>query len=362
MASLTVVSGVGGKLPAAFLLEIQGYRLLWDLGAGPEPGVRPDLAAIGQVDAICLTHSHRDHTGALDSWQQLGSPPVYATDITWQQLGDGPVPARCRHALPLQGQCAVGPLNLFTGRSGHSPGSVWLHLPVAGGITYMGDWSRESLLLPFDRPPRARWLITDASYGDRHQRLHQQVDALVQAARHGAVVTAPLHGRGPEMALRLRSQGLPVRLCPQVREEVSQLLAQKTLPAATALALLPLLGEPTPARWQPDSVIVAADAVADSGLAATLSHCPEFTLIFSSHVARGTRAFEMLQNGLAQWLPWNVHPPLDDQLALIKHCGAEQVIPAFVAPEQCQQLMARAGSTLCWQRHFTLSSRWESFV
>ncbi len=70
----------------------------------------------------------------------------------------------------------------------------------------------------------------------------------------------------------------------------------------------------------------------------------------------------MLQNGLAQWLPRNVHPPLDDQLALIKHGGAEQVIPTFVAPEQCQQLMARAGSTLCWQRHFTLSSRWESFV
>ena len=36
MASLTVISGVGGKLPAAFLLEIEGYRLLWDLGAGPE--------------------------------------------------------------------------------------------------------------------------------------------------------------------------------------------------------------------------------------------------------------------------------------------------------------------------------------
>ena len=30
MASLTVISGVGGKLPAAFLLEIEGYRLLWD--------------------------------------------------------------------------------------------------------------------------------------------------------------------------------------------------------------------------------------------------------------------------------------------------------------------------------------------
>jgi len=362
MASLTVVSGVGGKLPAAFLLEIQGYRLLWDLGAGPEPGVKPDLTKTGQVDAICLTHSHGDHAGALDSWQQLGSPPVYATELTWQQLAACPVPARWRHSLPLHGQCAMGPLNLFTGRSGHSPGSVWFHLPVAGGITYMGDWSCESLLLPFDRPPRARWLITDASYGDRNQRLNQQVDALVQAARKGAVVTAPLHGRGPEMALRLRSQGLPVVLCPQVREEVSQLLAQNTLPAATALALLPLLREPTPTQWRPDSIIVAADAVADSGLAATLSQRPEFNLIFSSHVARGTRAFEMLQNGLAQWLPWNVHPPLDDQLALIQHSGAEQVIPAFVEPALCQQLIARTHATLNWQRHFTLSSRWESFA
>ena len=72
MASLTVISGVGGKLPAAFLLEIEGYRLLWDLGAGPEPGVRPAIAAIGQVDALCLTHSHVDHEEAIDSWADIG--------------------------------------------------------------------------------------------------------------------------------------------------------------------------------------------------------------------------------------------------------------------------------------------------
>ena len=72
MASLTVISGVGGKLPAAFLLEIEGYRLLWDLGAGPEPGVRPAVDAIGQVDALCLTHSHVDHAASLDSWADIG--------------------------------------------------------------------------------------------------------------------------------------------------------------------------------------------------------------------------------------------------------------------------------------------------
>lgn len=318
MASLTVISGVGGKLPAAFLLEIEGYRLLWDLGAGPEPGVRPAIAAIGQVDALCLTHSHVDHAAALDSWADIGSPPVYASDLTWQQLGECGVPQQARRILPLHGQCALGPLNLFTGRSGHSPGSIWFHLPVAGGITYMGDWSRESLLLPFDCPPRARLLITDGSYGDRNQRLAQQIDALAQAAAPGAVVTAPLHGRGPEMALQLSARGLPVVMCAQVREEVAQLLA--------------------------------------------LSYQPDFRLIFSSHVAAGTRAAEMLQTGAARWLPWNVHPPLDDQLRLIRQTAAQQVIPAFVAPEQCRQLIDQSPATLCWQHHYPLSSRWESVV
>lgn len=360
MASLTVISGVGGKLPAAFLLEIEGYRLLWDLGAGPEPGVRPAIAAIGQVDALCLTHSHVDHAAALDSWADIGSPPVYASDLTWQQLGECDVPQQARRILPLHGQCALGPLNLFTGRSGHSPGSIWFHLPVAGGITYMGDWSRESLLLPFDCPPRARLLITDGSYGDRNQRLAQQIDALAQAARPGAVITAPLHGRGPEMALQLSARGLPVVMCPQVREEVAQLLALNSLPAAATLALASLLRIATPACWQPDAVIVAADAVADSGLAAQLSHLPDFRLIFSSHVAAGTRAAEMLQTGAARWLPWNVHPPLDDQLTLIRQTAAQQVIPAFVAPEQCRQLIDQSPATLCWQHHYPLSSRWES--
>ena len=362
MASLTVISGVGGKLPAAFLLEIEGYRLLWDLGAGPEPGVRPAVAAIGQVDALCLTHSHGDHAAALDSWADIGSPPVYASEITWQQLGEAGVPAQARRILSLRGQCALGPLNLFTGRSGHSPGSIWFHLPIAGGITYMGDWSRESLLLPFDCPPRARLLITDGSYGDRNQRLAQQIDALALAAQGGAVVTAPLHGRGPEMALQLSARGLPVVMCPQVREEVAQLLALNSLPAAAMLALARLLRVATPDRWRPDTVIVAADAVADSGLAAQLSHQPDFRLIFSSHVSSGTRAFEMLQSGMARWLPWNVHPPLDDQLALIRQTAAQKVIPAFVAPQECQQLMSQSPAMLCWQLRYSLSSRWERVV
>ncbi|WP_082082817.1 MBL fold metallo-hydrolase [Pantoea sp. BL1] len=358
MASLTVISGVGGKLPAAFLVEMEGYRLLWDLGAGPQPGVRPDIRAIGRVDALCLTHSHIDHAASLDCWAQIGSPPVYATEQTWLQLANVAVPMYARRLLPLRGQTAIGPLHLFTGRSGHSPGSVWFHLPMAGGITYMGDWSREALLLPFDCPPSAKLLITDASYGDRTQRLRDQMDALAMAATHGAVIAVPEHGRGPEVALQLTARGLAVQLCPQIRSEVAQLLAMDKLPATTALELVRLLKQPQPQQWQPADVIVAADAVADSGLAAQLSAQPGFKLIFSSHVAPGTRAARLLADQQAQWLPWNVHPPIDDQLWLIEKTAAQRVIPAFVAAAECPILAARA--PLCWQAHFPLQCHLDS--
>jgi len=354
VASVTAISGVGGKLPAAFLLEIEGYRLLWDCGAGPQPGVRPDIDAIGQVDALCLTHSHIDHAASLDCWARIGSPLVYATEQTWLQLHDAPVAMHARRQLPLRGQTALGPFNLFTGRSGHSPGSVWFHLPLAGGITYMGDWSRESLLLPFDCPPGAKLLITDASYGDRVQRLSEQMDALAQAAAGGAVIAVPEHGRGPEVALQLVARGLTVQLCPQIRSEVAQLLALDKLPASASLALLRLLQQPQPDQWLPASVIVAADAVADEGLAAELSGQAGFRFIFSSHVAAGTRAAQLLAQRQARWLPWNVHPPLDDQLWLIGKTGAQRVIPAFVEPSQCEQFAGLA--PLCWQRQISLPS------
>jgi hypothetical protein len=58
--------------------------------------------------------------------------------------------------------------------------------------------------------PRAlRLLITDGSYGDRTQRLAQQVDALALAARSGAVVTAPLQ----TATAAIRGSSRPYRWC-----------------------------------------------------------------------------------------------------------------------------------------------------
>src|ERR1051326_5149207 len=76
---LRLISGVGAKGPACFLLEVAGKRLMLDLGEGPPPGVLPDVENVGPIHALLLSHGHRDHIGGLSLLGKRGHPPIYAT-------------------------------------------------------------------------------------------------------------------------------------------------------------------------------------------------------------------------------------------------------------------------------------------
>src|SRR3954471_5411075 len=127
MARLTAVSGLGGKGPACFLLETAAARIMLDLGYGPQPGLLPDVGGVGNVDALLISHSHRDHAGGFSLRPALGNPPVYASDIVRRLLKDS-----VDRSLPLTGVTDVLGIKVTTGRSGHAPGGVWLHLAVGG--------------------------------------------------------------------------------------------------------------------------------------------------------------------------------------------------------------------------------------
>lgn len=347
MARLSVASGLGGKHPAALLLEAGGRRLLLDCGEGPEPGVLPPLAEIGPVDAILLTHAHADHCAGLARAAPLGTPPVHATATTFRLIAEsfGPdlVPPDRRRLLPEQGPAEIAGLPLRLGRAGHAPGGVWVHAALGGGVLYTGDWSRESALLPFDPPPPAAVLATDASYGDRDEALGDQIGRLAEAARPGAVLPVPAAGRGPEVALSLAARGLRPRLCPRIAAELADLAAG--LPPADRAAAAALLATASPAPLRPDDVIVAAGPNAESGVPADLlaRRAEGFRFVFSSHVPKGTPAADLLARGEARWLPWNVHPRLSDTLALAEEIGATRVVPLFADPAAMPRLRAALG-------------------
>src|ERR1700735_2865297 len=202
--SLRLISGVGLKGPACFLLEAGGKRLMLDLGEGPPPGLFPAVDDIGPIDALVLSHAPRDHVGGLALLPKLGNPPVYATDIVLRTLPAG-IAAR---PLPVHGHGDVLGIAVETGRNGHAPGGVWLHFAVGDGVLYTGDFSQESILYAYDPPTRpAATVLMDCSYGSYDKPLADCWDKLAVFAARPLLLPIPANGRGPELALEFLRHG-----------------------------------------------------------------------------------------------------------------------------------------------------------
>ncbi|TPW27652.1 MBL fold metallo-hydrolase [Martelella alba] len=337
MARLTVISGLNRKSAAVFLVESDGQRILLDCGDGLEPGEHPDLAGLGRIDAVLLSHAHIDHAGSLLRLGEIGNPPVFATQRTFGFLPEAFRPARMIE-IPEAGTFRLGDLHLATGACGHAPGGVWFHLPTeSGGFVYSGDISLESPGMPFDMPPPAATLLIDASYGDRDTSLSEQIDDIAAAARSGAVLCCPAAGRGADMALAMERCGLDVVLDAVVADEFLAATG-RNLPSTDAK------------RARPDQVIIATASNAESGLSGQLLARGGFHFIFSSHVPKASPAFALIADKAARWMAWNVHPRRRDILKLADHCGAKTVLPAFVDMREAPVLSAALGPRLKLER------------
>ncbi|MGD0026605.1 MAG: MBL fold metallo-hydrolase, partial [Xanthobacteraceae bacterium] len=228
-ASLRLISGVGAKGPACFLLEASGKRLMLDLGEGPPPGLLPNVEGVGPLDALILSHGHKDHVGGLSLLAKLGNPPVYATDIVARGLPDG-VAVR---PLPVGGKADVLGIEVKTGRNGHAPGGIWLRFAIGDGFLYTGDCSTESILYAYDPPPPphppplagegksmnppplagegrvgAGTALVDCSYANYDKPLAECWKSLAPFVTRGPLLLpVPANGRGPEIALELARRG-----------------------------------------------------------------------------------------------------------------------------------------------------------
>lgn len=333
--SLKAISGTGGKGPACFLVETRQVRLLLDLGYGPQPGLFPDVSAVGEVDAVLLSHAHRDHAGALGLLSKLGSPPVYATETVARAL---PREIETR-VLPLRGTTDVLGVDLETGRSGHAPGGIWMRAAVGEGLLYMGDHSRESILYAFDTPPEARTIIIDACYGTDDTPFAERLkkfEPLFGLAE--LLLPVPADGRGPEIALYVsRKDSSVLRIDDAVRSALHGLAATNRASLRGGIATeIARIAETAGAIDGPAGVMLASRADATAGEAAQLvalwENAKDPAIVFTGYVPVGTPAERLVRIGRASYLRWNVHPRLSDNAALVRATRAKTVIPAFCAP------------------------------
>ena len=222
---LLIAGGVGEHGRSCFLVQGGTVRFLVDCGqmadTPEDPYPRLTAAQIGRLDAVFLTHSHADHTGALPWLYGNGfRGPVIAAAETLRQL-----PFPVREGRALQALCPNGAgqlpgLSIQWGRSGHCAGSVWYHFTERDrSVFFSGDYSEDTLVYACDpiRDRRADLAVLDCAYGRDEtpydaacDRLVRETGALLSA--HGLLLfPVPRYGRGLEL-LKLfsdRLRGVP---------------------------------------------------------------------------------------------------------------------------------------------------------
>jgi glyoxylase-like metal-dependent hydrolase (beta-lactamase superfamily II) len=330
MAKLIAISGLGAKGPACFVLETGGARLMLDLGYGPQPGLWPDVAGVGRVDALLLSHGHRDHAGGLKLASQVGDPPLYATSAVLSRLG------RQGTALPLQGATTLCGTRVRTGRDGHAPGGIWIHFEIGDGVLYTGDYSVESPVYAYDEPPRAGILLMDASYGDYSDSLADCASRLAPYFERGAaLLPVPADGRGPELAFHLAtSRGTLARIGSDVRGSLERLAgAERDSLRPGVAGELARIAREAPPTDGPGGILLAGPANAGEGETARLvsqwERGTEPAIVFTGYFPPGSTAARLVDSGRGHYVRWNVHPRIADNVSLVRSTGAKVVMPAF---------------------------------
>lgn len=211
---LSIAGGCGDFGRSCFFISGNQHAYIVDCGTSTDGMDRvPDLTAeeIRSAEYLFLTHSHRDHTGAVEFAEEAGfTGQVMMSAQTYRQLSYKPKNAVIMDSTAPEVEL-LPDFVLHWGRTGHCCGAVWYAITCEGKTAFFSGDYREGD--PFYRNDPVRDLsadiaVIDAAYpteetGDAmRERFLARAEALLADGRP-LILPVPRFGRGLSIAAAL---------------------------------------------------------------------------------------------------------------------------------------------------------------
>ena len=211
---LYIAGGCGDQGRNCFYVEGERHAFIVDAGTSTDGLDRlPDLSSeqIRRAEYLFITHSHKDHTGAIEFLEKHGfNGPVLMSNQTYQQIHYKP-----KNTMILDSTAPEleldSDISLHWGRTGHCAGAVWFHITVDGKkIFFSGDYRENDVFYRCDavRGLSADLAVIDAAYSryDRAADMREYVASVAKTAlagNHPLLLPVPSYGRGLSLAVFL---------------------------------------------------------------------------------------------------------------------------------------------------------------
>ncbi|MBA3447109.1 MAG: MBL fold metallo-hydrolase [Pseudaminobacter sp.] len=339
--------GFGEKGRTSVAVRAGGMHVLLDAGikvGATGLGYYPEIAgAIGEIDALFVSHAHEDHVGAL-SWllaQGFGgrifmtaetraeAPATLALYADPEELRRFPMPYDKVELFEPGDTLKSGNLTITTGRSGHVVGGVWFAVEDGKSrVVYSADIVPDSNVFIMDPIPECDLLILDASYGADLTTGAERARAIlawVESHPGGCLLPTPLSGRSLELMAVLPG---PFAIHAAMR---ASLEAQ----VGAADALLPGIGDLLRRRlgdavdWTDSSPLPPCPLLADDGMGEAgpssrlLPRADQagYPVLLTGHLPSGSPGEALHKAGRADWVRMPTHPTLPGNVAVWEAAG-----------------------------------------